>query len=1107
MAQRSKTRQPVYSADTLALRYLGGLLLAALGVMMFLAVEIRLAGNVFDALRQICFGLTGFLAPVLPVFPFWAGVLVIWSCQRKPPVRPFLYAVLAGLGLCALIVLVTRVGSEEYLAQLSRTSDGSWGGVIHQGYLMSVSSQKSGGALGVILGYPFWSLLGTIAGTAVLALLILLCVLLAVNLTPSRIRDLATGKASFSFGRRREDQSQQDQRQIAFQQEQERQRQMAYAQQQAYILQQQQQQQYAQQQYAQQRQQTFSQQPYPQQPSQQTRPQRAADWQQFSGGNSVADWQQQMTDRTAAMEAGRKSAIFDRNSRQETETSANTGRKSWIFDRKTAEEQATPAQGGWKSRIFGRKNQEDGLSDLSAEEKRMEGMAYPRSAAASQGRPGRSTTERIRAEQKQIEADLAQWRQPAAEKPAGNPAERNPSELSGEKPAPARTDQAVPETRTERGFDPEAEMEFEPKPEIHSEMGTARQPERNPEIYPEMGTARQAERIPESISGMGTARKSERIPETDPGMGTVRQSERIPEIHPETQPARQPERNPEIYPDMGTARQPEQVPEIHPEPKPERRPEPKPAAKAEQLRIPVAQETIADPTWKPELKHVTPKEQDPEEEYWEPTPYYAPPITDLKKPDAAVVDTSREDEERSLRLQETLQSFKVQARVVHVTHGPAISRFELELAPGTKVNKVAELEKDIAYGMQATSVRIEAPIPGKGLVGVEVPNPQRATVTLREVLESPQMQNAKSILTVALGKDIAGTPVVCDLARMPHLLIAGATGSGKSVCINTIINSLIFRAGPDDVKMILVDPKVVELQCYNGIPHLLLPVVNDPHKAAAALAWAVAEMMERYDKFSARGVRNLEGYNSVLREGEKPMPRIVIIIDELADLMMVCKKDVEEYICRLTQLARAAGIHLIVATQRPSVDVITGLIKANIPSRIAFKTASYVDSRTILDRNGSEQLLGWGDMLYLPTGSFAPTRVQGCFLSDEEVNRIADHVRQANPGSYDPDVLDKLEQLSRGQEDGEPGMDLIGGAPEAENADADLFEQAVEYAIADGQISTSTLQRRLKIGYARAGRLTDELEARGIISAKDGSKPRKCLITREQWESMKEETA
>ena len=302
-----------------------------------------------------------------------------------------------------------------------------------------------------------------------------------------------------------------------------------------------------------------------------------------------------------------------------------------------------------------------------------------------------------------------------------------------------------------------------------------------------------------------------------------------------------------------------------------------------------------------------------------------------------------------------------------------------------------------------------------------------------------------------------------------------------------------------------MDPKVVELQCYNGIPHLLIPVVNDPHKAAAALAWAVAEMMERYDRFAERKVRNLDGYNASLKQGQKPMSRIVIIIDELADLMMVCKKDVEEYICRLTQLARAAGIHLIVATQRPSVDVITGLIKANIPSRIAFKTASSVDSRTILDRHGSEQLLGWGDMLYLPTGAFAPTRVQGCFLSDEEVNRIVKHVRDANPSTYDPDILEKVEKIASGGDTENTGADMIGG--EIAGGDGSLFEQAVEYAIADGQISTSTLQRRLKIGYARAGRLTDEMEERGIVAAKDGSKPRKCLITREEWEEMKQSSA
>ena len=1018
MAQRNNRKQPVYSADTLALRYIGGLVLVALGVMMFLATGLGMPGNVFEALRQVCFGLTGGLALILPALPVWAGVLVIWSSQRKAPVKPFVFAFLAFLSLCAFVVLVTRIGQEEYLGLLARTSDGSWGGVIYRGYFQSIQLRASGGALGVILAFPFWSLVGQILGAVITFLLTALCVLLALNLTPSRIRDLATGKVSLRLRRSREDRAAQDQQQIAFQQEQERQRQMAYEQQ-AYILQQQQQARAA----AQQAQAAGRQasgkwsqpaaEPWPQgagvpewaETNYQTGQQQAWPGAGPAGTDSVREWQQQATDRRAAISAGRESKIFSPQA-----GSQNTG-KSRIFD--APQEQEKPRA----SRIFGKKkNEEDGLSDLSPEEKRKEGMAYPVSGRVK-AQPAAGTAE-----------------EPEAGRQIAEPAEKKPSE------APAK-----PIRKTDRI---RAEQE-----QIEEDLDRWRRPAED----------RAEEQETEALPWNGNSFRSE-PEETD-----VREAEDS-----RKQPARKPDRE---------SREAK-------------------TGKPEAIPVPVAHDTIADPTWKPELKHVDVKEKQ-EEEYWEPTPYYAPPITDLKKPDISVLDTTREDEERSRKLEATLASFKVQARVVHVTHGPVVSRFELELAPGTKVGKVAELERDILSGMAATSVRIEAPIPGKSLVGVEVPNPQRATVTLREVLESPPMQNAKSILTVALGKDIAGVPIVCDLAKMPHMLIAGATGSGKSVCINTIINSLLFRAGPDEVKMILVDPKVVELQCYNGIPHLLLPVVNDPHKASAALAWAVAEMMERYDKFSERGVRNLEGYNNVLGPGEKPMPRIVIIIDELADLMMVCKKDVEEYICRLTQLARAAGIHLIVATQRPSVDVITGLIKANIPSRIAFKTASYVDSRTILDRNGSEQLLGWGDMLYLPTGSFTPTRIQGCFLSDEEVNRIADHVRQANPSAYDPDVLDKLEQLTKSQEDGQ-GMDMIGGTPENSSGDTDLFEQAVEFAIADGQISTSTLQRRLKVGYARAGRLTDEMEERGIVSAKDGSKPRKCLITREQWEAMRE---
>lgn len=482
-------------------------------------------------------------------------------------------------------------------------------------------------------------------------------------------------------------------------------------------------------------------------------------------------------------------------------------------------------------------------------------------------------------------------------------------------------------------------------------------------------------------------------------------------------------------------------------------------------------------------------------------PYIFPSIDFLKGPSPMSGISPEEDAVRARRLEETLASFRINAQVRNITHGPAISRFELELAAGIKVSKITDLGPNIAMNMEVKSVRIEAPIPGKSLVGVEVPNKKVATVTLREVLESEKMRSSKDLLMVALGRDIAGTPVTCNLAKMPHLLIAGATGSGKSVCINAIINSLLYRCTPEEVRLIMVDPKVVELQCYNGIPHLLAPVVSDPHKASGALQWAVDEMMHRYEVFTQAKVRNIEGYNESLAEGEKKMPRIVIIIDELADLMLTCKREVEEYICRIAQLARAAGIHLIVATQRPSVDVITGLIKANIPSRIAFKVSSFIDSRTILDKNGAEQLLGWGDMLYQPMGEFTPMRVQGCFLSDDEVNRITSFIRQNSEPDYDEKVVETLNKIE--QDAGAPPPDMADTLMN-ENGDTDLLNQCIEMAIADGQVSTSLIQRRLKIGYARAGRLVDEMEKRGIVSAKDGAKPRICLITREDYEKLKD---
>ena len=462
------------------------------------------------------------------------------------------------------------------------------------------------------------------------------------------------------------------------------------------------------------------------------------------------------------------------------------------------------------------------------------------------------------------------------------------------------------------------------------------------------------------------------------------------------------------------------------------------------------------------------------------------------------VDTRAADAEDASRLEKTLESFSIPARVQRVTHGPAVTRFELGLvSSGINVKRIMGIADNIALDMAANGgVRIEIPIPGTNLFGVEVPNKEIQSVTLSEVLMSPEMRSAKSPLAVALGKDIAGKPVICDIARMPHLLIAGQTGSGKSVCINTIINSILFRSSPEEVRMIMIDPKVVELQCYNVVPHLLIPVVSDPHKAAGALQWAVAEMLDRYHKMQSKNVRELSAYNAKLGPDEEKLPRIVIIIDELADLMLACKKEVEDSIIRIAQLARAAGIHMVVATQRPTVDVITGLIKANIPSRIAFAVASSIDSRTILDQNGAEKLLGRGDMFYFPTGASAPIRVQGCFMSDAETERVVNYIGQHSRVDFDPTVLEIMEN------DDDNGVTMADH--EEESGVDDKLAEAIEMVISDGQASISMLQRRMKIGYARAGRLIDDMAARGIVSKSAGSKPREVLISREQYEAMKD---
>ncbi len=479
--------------------------------------------------------------------------------------------------------------------------------------------------------------------------------------------------------------------------------------------------------------------------------------------------------------------------------------------------------------------------------------------------------------------------------------------------------------------------------------------------------------------------------------------------------------------------------------------------------------------------------------------YEYPPIELLgKQHKKALKGGAKALTDTATKLQKTLYSFGVSAKVENVSVGPAITRYELKPAEGVRVSKIANLADDIALNLAAETIRIEAPIPGKQAVGIEVPNKEKEAVHLREVLESDEFANNKSKLTVALGKDVAGNIQLADIAKMPHVLIAGSTGSGKSVCINTIITSIIYNSKPSEVKMVMVDPKVVELSVYNGIPHLLIPVVTDPKKAAGALAWAVQEMDNRYNLFALKGVRDLKGYNKAIEKegGVGKLPQIVIIVDELADLMMVAAKDVEEAICRLAQKARAAGMHLVIATQRPSVDVITGLIKANVPSRIAFAVSSQIDSRTILDSVGAEKLLGKGDMLYFPTGAPKPLRVQGAFVSDEEVEKIVSFIKQNGTATYSEDILESIENNNK--------TDKELAQEQAEDDETDPFlMDAIETVVETGQASTSFIQRRFKVGYARAGRIIDQMEERGIISGYQGSKPREVLMSKERWEELK----
>ena len=492
-------------------------------------------------------------------------------------------------------------------------------------------------------------------------------------------------------------------------------------------------------------------------------------------------------------------------------------------------------------------------------------------------------------------------------------------------------------------------------------------------------------------------------------------------------------------------------------------------------------------------------------------PYVFPPLSLLKAGEnKRAGNTQAQLRETAMKLEQTLKTFGVNVTVTDISCGPSVTRYEIQPEMGVKVSKIVNLADDIKLNLAAADIRIEAPIPGKAAVGIEVPNAENVTVAFRDLLESAEFQNSQSKITFAVGKDISGQTKVADIAKMPHMLIAGATGSGKSVCINTIIMSILYKADPKDVKLIMIDPKVVELSVYNGIPHLMIPVVTDPKKAAGALHWAVAEMTERYQKFAEIGVRDIHGYNARIdsvtvpdgQEAPKKMPQIVIIVDELADLMMVASNDVEEAICRLAQLARACGIHLIIATQRPSVNVITGLIKANMPSRIAFAVTSGVDSRTILDMNGAEKLLGKGDMLFNPQGVPKPIRVQGAFVSDKEVAEVVRFITEQNgAASYSADVQQKLENMDASNNSSVSISDMDGGSDGRDS----YFMEAAKIIIDKEKASIGMLQRYLKVGFNRAARIMDQLEEAGIVGPEEGTKPRKVLMSPEEFEAFVDE--
>ena len=648
-----------------------------------------------------------------------------------------------------------------------------------------------------------------------------------------------------------------------------------------------------------------------------------------------------------------------------------------------------------------------------------------------------------------------------------------------------------------------------PLPEETPKKSAKRSAPMRPDVFVE-NSRRQAK------SSAAPAQESEAAAQAEPEVHTDYKSQfdaliadqpeppaKAAEPEPEEDPA------PAPIPNVIPMTQPRQMPPLiidhFDAPKPEPQPAPAPEEPLPPLQTPEQPEKLKKADVQLEAAQIA--QQITQQEPAKPE-YQFPPVDLLKAGSGQAHDGTEEMRQNAERLSDTLQSFGIEAHIINVTRGPSVTRYELELQRGVKLSKVTNLADDIALALGASGVRIAA-IPDKiSVVGIEVPNRIVSVVMAREVIDSPEFAKHKSKVSFAVGKDIGGNRIIGDIGKLPHLLIAGTTGSGKSVCMNSLIISLLYKAKPEEVKLIMIDPKMVELGIYNGIPHLLIPVVTDPKKAAGSLQWAVTEMMRRYRMMADAGVRDLESYNKQARMSAddefEPMPQIVVVIDELADLMLVAAKEVEESICRIAQMGRASGIHLVIATQRPSADVITGLMKANIPSRIAFAVASAMESRIILDTAGAEKLVGKGDMLYAPLGQGKPKRVQGCFITDNEVQDVVTFIKDSSEAEYSDSVMAEIDK--KAAESGKSGSGSSGStAAETESSDGDeMLPAAVDVILETGQASVSMLQRRLKLGYARAARIMDEMEERGIVGPFEGSKPRQLLITREQWQAIKD---